>query len=85
MYAAMLRAITDPTNPIDRLEALRSVAVPALVLVGEEDQPFLNPSRRMAEAIPGAELVVVPDAAHSPQFENPEAWWAALTAFLQQL
>jgi 3-oxoadipate enol-lactonase len=85
MYAAMIRAITDPTNPIDRLEALRSVAVPALVLVGEEDQPFLNPSRRMAEAIPGAELVVVPDAAHSPQFENPEAWWAALTAFLQQL
>jgi pimeloyl-ACP methyl ester carboxylesterase len=82
MYAAMLRAITDPSASVDRLEALRSVTVPALVLVGDQDTPFRGPSRRMAEAIPGAELVVIPDAAHSPQFENEEAWWEALTRFL---
>ncbi len=28
----------------------------------------------MAETIPGAELAVIPDAGHSPQFENPAAW-----------
>ena len=39
----------------------------------------------MAEAIPGAELAVIPDAAHSPQFENPDAWWAALSGFLERL
>jgi pimeloyl-ACP methyl ester carboxylesterase len=30
-------------------------------------------------------LSIIPDAAHSPQFENPYAWWAALTDFLDQL
>ena len=85
MYAAMLRAITDPTNPVDRLEALRAITVPALVLVGEQDTPFLKPSQRMADAIPGARLAVIPDAAHSPQFENEQAWWEALEAFLNDL
>ena len=66
----------------DRLPSLGSVDLPTLVLVGDEDAPFLKPSRRMAETIPGAELVVLPTAGHSPQFENPEAWWEALRAFL---
>jgi pimeloyl-ACP methyl ester carboxylesterase len=85
MYAAMLRVITGVTPSDDRLDALGSVQVPALVLVGDQDAPFLKPSRRMAEAIPGARLVVVPDGGHSPQFEAPEAWWAALSGFLAEL
>ena len=36
----------------------------------------------MAEAIPHASLVLVPNAGHSPQFENPRVWIDALTAFL---
>ena len=32
-----------------------------------------------------ARLVVIPDAGHSPQFENPEAWWQALTDFLNEV
>ena len=39
----------------------------------------------MAETIPGAELVVIPDAGHSPQFENGPAWLAALRAFLARV
>lgn len=84
MYAAMIRAITD-ASALDRLDDLRTLAVPTLVLVGEHDEPFLKPSARMAEAIPGAELVTIPDAAHSPQFENPEPWWKALRSFLDRL
>ncbi len=84
MYAAMLQAITDATG-LDRLPELPSLTMPTLVLVGDQDAPFLKPSRRMAEAIPGAELVVIPDAGHSPQFENTEHWWKALTAFLDRL
>lgn len=85
MYAAMLKAITDATSGLDRLPDLERVDVPTLVLVGDEDAPFLKPSRRMAEAIPGAELVVIPDAGHSPQFENPDLWWKALTVFLARV
>ena len=33
----------------------------------------------MAEAIPERALAVIPDAGHSPQFENTDAWWKALT------
>ncbi len=39
----------------------------------------------MAEAIPDAQLVVIPDAGHSPQTENPDAWIAALAGFLSSL
>jgi pimeloyl-ACP methyl ester carboxylesterase len=84
MYAAMLRTITSATG-VDRLAELSRVDVPTLVLVGEEDAPFRKPSARMADAIPGAELVVVPDGGHSPQFEAPELWWKALAGFLERL
>jgi 3-oxoadipate enol-lactonase len=85
MYAAMLQAITDHTEGPDRLTDLAGVRVPTLVIVGEEDRPFLKPSRRMADTIPGARLALIPGAGHSPQFESPEAWWAALTGFLAEL
>jgi pimeloyl-ACP methyl ester carboxylesterase len=66
----------------DDLPELATIACPTLVIVGELDAPFLAPSRAMAEAIPDARLVVIPDAGHSPQFENPDAWIDALEEFL---
>ena len=84
MYAAMLRSITSATTT-DRLAELSTIEVPTLVLVGEEDRPFRKPSQRMAEAIPGAELVVIPDGGHSPQFEATDLWWKALTDFLARV
>ncbi len=68
----------------DQLAELRGVACPTLVLVGDEDRTFLEPSRLLANAVPGARLVVIPDAGHSPQFENPPAWFAALEGFLAE-
>lgn len=79
MWATLAVELT--TQP-DQLEALRAVSVPTLVLVGEQDRPFLQASRDLAATIPGAQLVVIPDAGHSPQFENPHAWLDALLAFL---
>jgi len=84
MYVAMITAITD-VGGVDRLPLLESVELPTLVLVGDQDAPFIKPSQRMAETIPGAELAVVTDAGHSPQFENPDQWWKALSAFLDRL
>ncbi len=84
MYAAMLQSITAATA-VDRLPDLPRIAVPTLVLVGEEDRPFRKPSERMAEAIPGAELVVLPDGGHSPQFEATDLWWKALSDFLARV
>lgn len=79
MYAAMA---VELTTRADRLEALTAITVPTRVVVGAEDRDFIDASRRMAEVIPGADLTVIDDAAHSPQFENPEGWWQAVAPFL---
>ena len=82
MYAAMAAELL---NDHDYLAQLATLDVPTLVVVGEQDTPFLAPSQVMADAIPDAELVVLPDAGHSPQFEAPEAWWDAVSGFLERV
>lgn len=79
MYAAL---VPEFLGGADRLAALAHLDVPTLVVVGEQDATFLAPSERLAATIPGADLVVLAGAGHSPQFEAPAAWWDALTAFL---
>ena len=70
----------------DRLADLRSLDLPVLVIAGEHDMPgFVDESRAMADAIPGATLIVLAGAAHSPQLETPDAWWATVTDFLDAL
>ena len=83
MRTAMMPAFSDQRERLDALAA--AVRVPTLVVVGEQDEGFLEHSHALADAIPGARLVVVPDAGHSPQFENQEAWWAALVGFLDEV
>ncbi len=68
----------------DLRPTLAAIAVPTLVLVGEDDA--LTPpdlSREMAQAIPGATLVVVPDCGHLSSLERPEAVTEALTRWLE--
>ncbi len=70
----------------DDLPAMAStLTCPVLVLVGDQDTPFVAAAHAMIEAIPSAELAVIADAGHSPQFENPGAWIEALTKFLASL
>jgi pimeloyl-ACP methyl ester carboxylesterase len=79
MYVAMARLLTTAPS---RAERLGRLDIPTLVLVGEGDVLLRAPSDRLAAAIPGARLVVVPGAGHSPQVENPDAWFAAVGGFL---
>jgi pimeloyl-ACP methyl ester carboxylesterase len=84
--AAMWVSIVDEMlRQPDRLTGLRQLALPALVIVGEEDSGFLRQCQDMAEAIPGARLAVITGAGHSPQFESPDQWWKAVTAFLGEV
>ena len=65
------------------LEVMR--AVPVTLLVGDSDR--LTPashSRRMAEALPDAELVVVPGAGHSVNITRPEVVDGALLRLLER-
>lgn len=70
----------------DTTGALRALAVPALVMVGEEDA--LTPpeqAREMAGAAPGARLQVIPRAGHLSNLESPEEFNRSLAAFLQEV
>jgi 3-oxoadipate enol-lactonase len=80
MWGAM--AVAMAYQPDDLAALAAAVSVPMLLIVGAQDAPFLAASRAMADAIPGAQLMIIPDAGHSPQFENPDAWIDALTRFL---
>jgi pimeloyl-ACP methyl ester carboxylesterase len=60
--------------------------LPTLVMVGEDDT--VTPpeeARAMAQAIPGAQLAIIPGAAHLPPVEQPTATTNALRDFLAAL
>jgi pimeloyl-ACP methyl ester carboxylesterase len=69
----------------DRLSRLAALDVPTAVVVGEHDGTMGDDCRRLAEVIPGASLTVIAGAGHVPQLEQPEAWWDAVSGFLQRL
>jgi 3-oxoadipate enol-lactonase len=88
--AAFLR--TDPAAfqsacsalaALDIRQAVSRVTIPTLVLVGEHDEatpPAM--SKELAALLPDARLVILPDCAHVPQLQRPEAFLAAITPFL---
>jgi len=65
------------------IESLPDIAVPSIVIVGANDTPFLAASDYMAAKIPGAKKAVIPDAGHSANIDQPEAFNAALLGFLK--
>lgn len=82
MWMAMAPLFVDQE---DRLERLTKLEVPTAVIVGELDGTMFDDCRRLAEAIPGAHLTVLPGAGHVPQLEAPDAWWDAVSGFLSRL
>ncbi len=94
-----LRAGIEATSPLavagtlialaartDTTPALFGIKVPTLILVGQQDT--LTPpsaANAMKEKIPGAELHVIPEAAHLSNLENTDEFNARLTAFLARL
>lgn len=80
MWCAMA---TEIAHQPEQLAELSSLRMPTLVMVGELDESFVEPSRAIASTISGAVLVEIPDAGHSPQFEAPALWFDALSTFLR--
>jgi pimeloyl-ACP methyl ester carboxylesterase len=70
----------------DSTPSLREIAVPTLVLVGEEDviTPVAD-AQAMVAAIPGARLAVIPKSGHLANLETPDAVNAVLSGFLKEL
>lgn len=60
----------------------QAIGVPTLVIYGEHDTLLVDAAKELAAAIPGARLEMVPEAGHSPQYERPEVFNAALRRHL---
>jgi pimeloyl-ACP methyl ester carboxylesterase len=81
VFSALLEAAQEH----DASDLLPRIAVPTLVVGAEKDYFVpLKISRRMAEAIPGAELVVLPGATHAGLFEQESRYREHVTEFLQR-
>jgi pimeloyl-ACP methyl ester carboxylesterase len=64
------------------LEAdIARVAVPALIVVGDEDAPCLEPALFLKRSMRSAGLVVVPNSGHSINLEEPDLFNRALLDF----
>jgi pimeloyl-ACP methyl ester carboxylesterase len=80
-YAQTIRALLAETFPT---ELLSTLTMPTLVLVGEED-PALEAAKVTHQQIPGAHLVILPQAGHLSNLDRPEAFNHSVLAFLRQV
>jgi 3-oxoadipate enol-lactonase len=83
-FVAQTRAILDVDDGVS--EALASLTVPTLVIVGSQD--ILTPvadAEEIAELIPGAELVVIRGAAHGLMVEAFRPFNRAVLEFLDRV
>ena len=67
------------------IQSLPAVQVKTLVLVGDQDEPFIAPTNYMSGKIQNAEQVVIKDAGHASNIDQPEAFNQAVIAFLNSL
>jgi pimeloyl-ACP methyl ester carboxylesterase len=67
------------------IESLPTIKVPTIVIVGANDTPFLAASDYMAAKIPGARKVVIADAGHASNIDQPKAFNDAVTGFISGL
>lgn len=63
---------------------LPEISVPTLLIFGEHDKiTTIETGHKMAKAIPNAKLVVIPDAGHYSNLENPDVFNAGVLEFLE--
>ena len=67
------------------IESLPNIAVPTLVLVGSEDVNFHAATDYMAKKIEGAQKVIIEDAGHDANLDQPAAFNKAVGGFLDGL
>lgn len=75
----------EPLVP-DLAQRLGELDVPALLLVGEEDQPDMKAIvERLARELPGARRATIPATAHVPTMERPREFDQLVRPFLEEI
>ncbi|MXV81202.1 MAG: alpha/beta fold hydrolase [Chloroflexi bacterium] len=67
------------------IQSLTSIDKPTLVLVGENDEPFLAGTDYMVNKIPGSTKAVIANAGHAANIDNPDDFNDAVSSFLTSI
>jgi pimeloyl-ACP methyl ester carboxylesterase len=65
----------------DLVDKMTTITAPTLIMTGDEDWPCLEPALLMKRTIPTAALVVMPNAGHTINLEEPAAFNQHLADF----
>lgn len=83
---AVAGALRGMAERPDSRDVARKLAIPALVIAGEDDEAVgAELTDELAALIPGARQVIIPGAGHMPMVEQPDAFADSLRTFLEQL
>jgi 3-oxoadipate enol-lactonase len=79
-------ALAAMRDRVDSVPMLGDIDVPVLIIHGADDQ-LIPPSEAqiMHKGIPDSELVIIPDAGHLPNLEQPDIFSDAVIDFLEAL
>ena len=69
----------------DLTERMAAIDVPVLVMSGDEDEPCLEPSLLIKRVVPKAGVVVLPQAGHAINLEEPVRLNAMVDEFFHQV
>lgn len=82
----MIGALQAMRDRPDSTSTLAKIAVPTLIIHGEADQLIpIAEAEAMYRAIEEAEMVVIEDAGHLPNLEQPDVFNDAVIDFLEEL
>jgi pimeloyl-ACP methyl ester carboxylesterase len=81
--ALTMRGVQMKRKTIHELEPeLRAIAAPSLIVVGDQDEPCLEPALFMKRRIPHAGLLVLPMTGHTSNIEEPALFNQHVAEFL---
>jgi pimeloyl-ACP methyl ester carboxylesterase len=63
--------------------ALKALHVPALIAIGDEDEPCVDVAVFLKRTLPSAGLVIMPQSGHTINLEEPAAFNATILEFLR--
>ena len=69
----------------DLVDKMKTITAPTLVMTGDEDWPCLEPGMLMKHTIPTAALIVMPNAGHGINIEDPAAFNQHLADFFHSV
>ncbi|HEX2216931.1 MAG TPA: alpha/beta hydrolase [Xanthobacteraceae bacterium] len=84
--AHTMRNFQGKRPPVWEFEAeLKKLAVPTLILLGDEDDPCIEPSIYLKQHIPTSGLAVLPKTGHTTNLEEPALFNATVGDFLARV